>query len=129
MVNQVVVALNCMATTEGMRLGEALGLDMKQVMAAITSGAAGSWSLSNLGPAWLDRAFEPGFRLRHLLKDIRAVREAIDSLPPDRARLFPGSELALGLIDESVRKGYGDLNIHAMAKPFLENEEPTGDKS
>jgi 3-hydroxyisobutyrate dehydrogenase len=119
MINQLVVAINCLATTEAMRLGEALGLDMDKVLAAIGSGAAGSWSLSNLGPRWLRREFQPGFRLRHLLKDARLFDEAIGALGAQTAATYPGARLALDLLRRSVEAGNGDLNINAMEKIFL----------
>lgn len=115
MVNQVVVALNCIATTEGMRLGEALGLDMSKVLEAIGHGAAGSWSLNHIGPRWLARDFAPGFRLRHLLKDVQFCEQAIRDQPAE----FPGLRQALELIRRSVEAGNGDLNINAMEKPLL----------
>ena len=119
MINQIVVAINCIATIEGMRMGEALGVDMDRVMEAISQGAAGSWSLSNMGPRWLGRDFAPGFRLRHLLKDIRFAAEAIEDLPDPKAATFPGIEMALDLIQRSVDEDNGDFNIHAMERIFL----------
>lgn len=113
MVNQVVVALNCLATTEGMRLGEAMGLEMTKVLEAIGQGAAGSWSLNNLGPRWLARDFAPGFRLRHLLKDVQFCEQEIG------AAEFPGLRQAIELIRRSVEAGNGDLNINAIEKPLL----------
>jgi len=118
-INQLVVAINCLATSEAMRLGEGLGLDMDKVLAAIGQGAAGSWSLANLGPRWLRRDFEPGFRLRHLLKDARFFEEAIGALGGEAAATFPGARLALDLVRRSVEAGNGELNINAMEKIFL----------
>lgn len=120
MINQVVVALNCVATTEGMRLGEAMGLDMTKVLDAIGQGAAGSWSLNNLGPRWLARNFAPGFRLRHLLKDIQFCDAAVRALPGGQGETFPGLHQALELIRRSVEAGNGDCNINAMEKPFTD---------
>ena len=101
------------------RLVGVVGVDMDRVMEAISRGAAGSWSLSNLGPRWLGRNFAPGFRLRHLLKDIRFAAEAIEDLPDRKAATFPGIEMALDLIQRSVDEGNGDFNIHAMERIFL----------
>ncbi|MCE5228149.1 NAD(P)-dependent oxidoreductase [bacterium] len=116
-INQVVVAINCLATDEAVRLGQALGLDMDKVLSAITKGAAGSWSLQNLGPRWLAGDFEPGFRLRHLLKDLGYCSESIDHLEDKNAE-YPAIWLALGIVARAVQAGYGDENIHAMEKIF-----------
>ena len=37
------------------------GLPLEPVLAAVSSGAAGSWSLSNYGPRILAGNFDPGF--------------------------------------------------------------------
>lgn len=121
MLNQMLVAINLLATSESLRLGEQLGLDMTEVLKAISQGAAGSWSLSNLGPRLLARDFEPGFRLRHLLKDLQYCAEIIEELPAQQAETFRATELALDLIQRAVDAGYGELNINAIAKPDLEN--------
>ncbi len=123
MLNQMIVAINCLATTEAMRLGETMGLNMDKVMSAISHGAAASWSLTNLGPRWLKRDFSPGFRLRHLLKDIRYGVETIEDLPDPEAFSYPATELALIMIQRSVQAGNGDENIHALAKVFLDQPQ------
>jgi 3-hydroxyisobutyrate dehydrogenase len=92
---------------------------MARVLEAIGHGAAGSWSLNNLGPRWLARNFHPGFRLRHLYKDIQFCQEAIQALPPGPSAEYPGLTQALGLIRRSVEAGNGDLNINAIEKIFL----------
>jgi 3-hydroxyisobutyrate dehydrogenase-like beta-hydroxyacid dehydrogenase len=120
LVNQIVGSLNCIGMTEGLRLGEAMGLDMEKVNSAVSQGAATSWAMVNMGPRWLKRDFKPGFRLRHLLKDLRLCREVIDSLPEGAVDRFPGARLALELVQRAVEAGYGDDNIHAMARVFLD---------
>ncbi len=127
LINQVVVAINCIATTEAMRLGEAMGVEMGKVLEAITQGAAGSWSLTNLGPAWLSRNFAPGFRLRHLLKDLRHASTLLEQLPSERAVQFPGVELALEMVQRAVETGHGDENIHAMGRVFEEKGVGAGE--
>jgi 3-hydroxyisobutyrate dehydrogenase-like beta-hydroxyacid dehydrogenase len=119
MINQLLCAVNCVATTEAMRLGEYLGVDMQKVLQAVTQGAGGSWSLSNLGPRFLERDFDPGFRLRHLMKDVEICLEAING--PDRSGGkpdFPGLKLAQSMIVQSVQAGHGDDNIHGMARIY-----------
>jgi 3-hydroxyisobutyrate dehydrogenase len=120
LVNQVVGAINCIATTEAMRMGEAMGLDMARVLAAISQGAAGSWSLSNLGPRFLQREFKAGFRMRHLLKDLNYCREAIADTAPGAWEKFPGVQLACEVVERAVAQGHGEENIHAMGRVFLD---------
>jgi len=46
------------------------GLNPLQVIEAVGAGAAGSWSINNLGPRIAARNFEPGFYVEHFLKDL-----------------------------------------------------------
>ncbi len=55
---------------EALLYGYKAGLDLETVMQSVSSGAAGSWSLSNLGPRMITDNFEPGFFVEHFLKDM-----------------------------------------------------------
>ena len=71
--NQTAVAIHTLATCESLLLGSSAGLDLKEVLRVLTSGAANSWNLTNLGPKVAARDYEPGFKAAHLLKDLRYV--------------------------------------------------------
>ncbi|BBP88871.1 hypothetical protein BsIDN1_24890 [Bacillus safensis] len=45
------------------------------MLKSITTGAAGSWSLSNLAPRMLKGDFEPGFYVKHFIKDMGIALE------------------------------------------------------
>lgn len=70
MVNQIVVAGTMIGVAEGVRYGEAAGLDMTSVIAAIETGGASSFQLSNQGRRMVDGDFAPGFYIQHFLKDL-----------------------------------------------------------
>jgi 3-hydroxyisobutyrate dehydrogenase len=44
------------------------GLDVEKTLEAVSSGAAGSWSLTNYAPRMLKRNFDPGFFVEHFVK-------------------------------------------------------------
>jgi 3-hydroxyisobutyrate dehydrogenase len=46
------------------------GLDVKAVIDVIGQGAAGSWAINNLGPRIAAHDFEPGFYIKHFVKDM-----------------------------------------------------------
>ncbi|MGI0092146.1 MAG: NAD(P)-dependent oxidoreductase [Nitrososphaerales archaeon] len=71
--NQVAVSIHTLATCEALLLGSSSGLDLKDLLKVLTSGAAGSWNLANLGPKIVARDFEPGFKAAHLSKDLRYI--------------------------------------------------------
>ena len=66
------------------------------MLKSIETGAAGSWSLSNLGPRMINGNFGPGFYVKHFIKDMSiAIAEA------EEMRLnTPGLELAKSLYDK-----------------------------
>src|SRR2546421_1562882 len=61
MVNQVLIATNMIGVCEALLYGYRAGLDLPTVLKSVGSGAAGSWSLANLGPRIMDNNFDPGF--------------------------------------------------------------------
>lgn len=70
MVNQILIATNMIGVCEALLYGYRAGLDLKTVMQSVSTGAAGSWSLSNLGPRMIDNNFDPGFFVEHFIKDM-----------------------------------------------------------
>ncbi|MDE3202777.1 MAG: NAD(P)-dependent oxidoreductase [Acidobacteriota bacterium] len=90
MVNQILVAGTMVAMSEALLYAYRVGLDVTAVLASVTSGAAGSWTLTNLAPRVVAGDFTPGFAVDHLVKDLGiALEEA------RRARLaLPGLALA-----------------------------------
>ena len=77
MVNQTLIAANMVGVCEALLYAYRAGLDLEKVLESVASGAAGSWSLSNLGPRIIRRDFAPGFFVEHFIKDMDiALREA-----------------------------------------------------
>jgi 3-hydroxyisobutyrate dehydrogenase len=110
MVNQVVAALTILAMTEGLQLAEKAGLDLSRVIEVVSSGAAGSWMLTNLAPRVLLKDFAPGFMIKLQQKDLRLVRELIKNL----GGTFPGAELAYSLFTEATDKGLGEQGTQGL---------------
>jgi 3-hydroxyisobutyrate dehydrogenase len=61
MVNQVLIATMMIGVCEGLLYAARAGLDPSTVIESVGSGAAGSWSINNLGPRMIRRDFAPGF--------------------------------------------------------------------
>ncbi|RHY97496.1 hypothetical protein DYB37_007458 [Aphanomyces astaci] len=70
MVNQILIATNMIGVVEGLLYAYKSGLDLDEAIAAVGAGAAGSWSINNLGPRIAKRDFNPGFMVEHFLKDL-----------------------------------------------------------
>jgi 3-hydroxyisobutyrate dehydrogenase len=75
MVNQTLVAVNMVGVCEALLYAHRAGLDLNAVLESVSSGAAGSWALSNLAPRIVGGDFQPGFFVEHLLKDLAIVLE------------------------------------------------------
>jgi len=77
MVNQTLVAASMIGVCEALLYAQAAGLDVTEVLRSVSSGAAGSWALSNLGPRIIAEDFAPGFYVEHFIKDMSiALAEA-----------------------------------------------------
>jgi 3-hydroxyisobutyrate dehydrogenase len=66
----VLIATNMIGVCEALLYAYRAGLDLTTVMKSVASGAAGSWSLSNLGARIIDNNFDPGFFVEHFVKDM-----------------------------------------------------------
>ncbi len=70
MVNQIAIAGLLQGLSEALNLGILAGLDMEKVLATISDGAAGSWQMSNRGQTMVDDAFDFGFAIEWMVKDL-----------------------------------------------------------
>ena len=80
MCNQIVIASTMIAVTEAITYAEKAGLDPERVLQSISTGAAGSWSLSNLVPRMIKGDFEPGFYIKHFIKDMNIALEEAEKM-------------------------------------------------
>ncbi|WP_167629575.1 NAD(P)-dependent oxidoreductase [Listeria valentina] len=114
MVNQIAIASNMIGVTEAIVYAEKAGLDPETVLQSITSGAAGSWSLSNLIPRVLQDDFSPGFFIKHFIKDMRI---ALDEAAKMKLEL-PGLELAEKMYQTLADRGLSDEGTQALIKYY-----------
>jgi 3-hydroxyisobutyrate dehydrogenase len=110
MVNQTLIAAGMIAVCEGLLYAYKAGLDLETVMQSVGSGAAGSWSLSNLGTRMIANNFDPGFFVEHFVKDMGiALAEA------RRMKLaLPGLALAFQLYTGVIANGGARNGTHAL---------------
>ena len=76
MSNQIAIASNMMGVCEAIAYAQKSGLDPEKVIATLSSGAAGSWSLANLAPRMVKGDTAPGFYIKHFIKDMRIALES-----------------------------------------------------
>ncbi|MEV5026832.1 NAD(P)-dependent oxidoreductase [Paenibacillus sp. LPE1-1-1.1] len=110
MVNQIAIASNMVGVCEALVYAKHAGLDLISVLASIESGAAGSWSLSNLAPRIIAGNFEPGFFVKHFIKDMGIALDAAEEMDIE----LPGLTLAKGLYERIAAAGLADKGTHAL---------------
>jgi 3-hydroxyisobutyrate dehydrogenase len=111
MVNQILIASNMMGVCEALLYAHAAGLDLDRTLQSVSTGAAGSWSLSNLAPRILQGDFEPGFFVEHFLKDMAI---ALDESRRMKLAL-PSLALAEQLYRAVAAQGYARKGTQALA--------------
>ncbi|MCA8993864.1 MAG: NAD(P)-dependent oxidoreductase [Planctomycetaceae bacterium] len=116
MVNQILISSMMIGVCEALLYGYKAGLDLETVMKSVSTGAAGSWSLSNLGPRMMVNNFDPGFFVEHFVKDM-----GIALAESRRMGLsMPGLALAEQLYQSVKAKGWGRNGTHALMLALAE---------
>ena len=116
MVNQILIATNMIGVCESLLYAHRAGLDLETVLKSVGSGAAGSWSLNNLGPRIIAKNFDPGFFVEHFVKDMGI---ALDEAKRMNLAL-PGLALAHQLYIAVQAQGRGRLGTHALQLALAE---------
>lgn len=116
MVNQTLVAGQMISVCEALLYAHKAGLDPETVLESVGSGAAGSWSLTNLGPRIIAGNFEPGFFVEHFLKDMRI---ALDEARRMNLAL-PGLALCDQLYHAVAAQGHARDGTHALMLALAE---------
>jgi 3-hydroxyisobutyrate dehydrogenase len=102
MVNQILIASSMVGICEALLYGYKAGLDLNTVLQAISTGAASSWSLSNLAPRILAGNFDPGFFVEHFIKDMGVALEEAKRM----GLALPGLALAQQLYIALAAQGH-----------------------
>ncbi|KOY82462.1 NAD(P)-dependent oxidoreductase [Lysinibacillus macroides] len=114
MCNQIVIASGMIGVCESMAYGLKAGLDLATVLQSISSGAAGSWSLSNLAPRMIKEDFAPGFYIKHFVKDMKIALDESKKMGIS----LPGLALAYEMYEKLVEEGYADNGTQALLKHY-----------
>ncbi|QEG24220.1 NAD(P)-dependent oxidoreductase [Mariniblastus fucicola] len=112
MVNQILVAAGMLGVCESLLYALKSGLDLQTVLKSVSSGAAGSWALSNLGPRIIEGNFDPGFFVEHFVKDLNIAFEESSRM----GLKLRGLELARELYIELEKAGFGKDGTQALQK-------------
>lgn len=112
MCNQITIASNMMGVAEAICYAKKVGLNPADVLDTISTGAAASWSLSNLAPRMIKGDFAPGFFVKHFIKDMKIALESAKEVNLS----LPGLALAEKLYEELARQGGENDGTQALIK-------------
>lgn len=120
MCNQILIASTMIGVVESLLYGFKAGLDMDEIIDVIGSGAASSWSINNLGRRIAAGNFDPGFFIKHFVKDMGiALKEA------GRMNLsLPGLALANQFYTAAMAQGLENLGTQGLYKVFEGMNQP-----
>ncbi|MCF8144026.1 MAG: NAD(P)-dependent oxidoreductase [Deltaproteobacteria bacterium] len=108
--NQILVAGNMIGACEALLYASRQGLDMQQVIDIVEKGAAGSWSISNLGPRIVRGDYGPGFFVEHFIKDMAIALEESAAV----GLALPGLALVQQLYIAVKAQGHGRSGTQAL---------------
>lgn len=114
MCNQIAIASNMIGVTEAISYAKKAGLDPDRVLRSISSGSAGSWSLSNLVPRMVEGDFEPGFYIKHFIKDMKIALDEAERMGMD----VPGLSLSKSLYEGLAEAGEENSGTQALYKHY-----------
>lgn len=118
MCNQIAIASNMIGVSEALAYAKGSGLDPNKVLKSIETGAAGSWSLSNLGPRIIEGDFAPGFYVKHFMKDIKIAIESAEEM----GLTLPGLALARSLYEQVIEQGNENNGTQALYKVIFKED-------
>ncbi|EGQ27122.1 2-hydroxy-3-oxopropionate reductase [Sporosarcina newyorkensis 2681] len=116
MCNQITVAGNMIGVCEALAYAMKSGLDPDTMLQSVASGAAGSWSLSALGPRIIKEDYEPGFFVKHFVKDLNIALQETERLNLE----LPGLKLARKMYIELLDQGYGEKGTQVLIKQYID---------
>ena len=112
MMNQILIANNMVGVCEALLYAYRANLDLETVLASVSGGAAGSWSLSNLAPRMIANNMAPGFYVNHFVKDMGIALAEAGRL----AIALPGLALAHQLYVALQAQGGGSDGTQSLIR-------------
>ncbi len=114
MSNQILIASTMIGVVESLLYAYKAGNDLTEVINVIGKGAAGCWSINNLGPRIVKGNFDPGFFIKHFIKDMGiALQEA-----KQMNLSLPGLALAYQFYISATAMGLENLGTHGLYRVF-----------
>ena len=115
-VNQVILAGTYIGVAEGIVLATKAGLDVEQVVGALSGGAAQSWVLANRSGRMIANDYPLGFKLALHRKDLGIALE----LARETGSVLPVAALCEQIEAGLIGRGHADDDMSAVARSVRE---------
>lgn len=112
--NQIAIAGALSGACEAYAYACSHGLDPKMAIASISKGAAASTQMSVVLPRAMDGNMDPGFFIKHFIKDMRLADDEAKAVGKE----LPVLSKVLSMFEELSDKGYDDLGTQALVKYY-----------
>jgi 3-hydroxyisobutyrate dehydrogenase len=112
MSNQILIASTMIGVVESLLYAYKAGNDLGEVINVIGKGAAGCWSINNLGPRIVKGNFDPGFFIKHFIKDMGIALKEAKNLNLS----LPGLALAYQFYISATALGLENLGTQGLYK-------------
>jgi 3-hydroxyisobutyrate dehydrogenase len=110
MANQLAVAGTMIGVCEALVYAARAGVELEKLVAVISKGAAGCWTLDNLAPRIISGDDAPGFMVDHFVKDLGIALKESEQM----GLTLPGLELASRLYGQLQAIGHGQSGTQAL---------------
>lgn len=114
MCNQIAIAGAIAGACEALVYAKGVGLDPQTMLDSISTGAAGSAQMTSVIPRILKDDLNPGFFIKHFIKDMKLADEEAAGAEVKLGTL----EYVLGMYEELAEKGLGDLGTQALIQYY-----------
>ena len=114
MCNQIAIAGTLAGACEAFVYAKNVGLDLKSCFGSISTGAAGSAQMNNVVSKALDDDYNPGFFLKHFIKDMSIANEEAEAGDVTLDIL----KQVLSMCRKLEEEGMGDLGTQALIKHY-----------
>jgi 3-hydroxyisobutyrate dehydrogenase len=112
MCNQILISGTMIGVVESLLYARRVGLKADAVIDVIGKGAAASWSINNLGRRIAANDFNPGFFIKHFVKDMGIALEEARRLN----LALPGLAMVQQFYIAAMAQGWEDLGTQGLFK-------------
>jgi len=114
MSNQIAIAGAVTGVAEAVAYARAMGVDPMRMIETISGGAASSWQLKNLGPKMVRGDFDPGFFIKHFIKDMGIACEEAEA----KSLELPVLQAVRGMYCALAETGFSEDGTQAIIKHY-----------